>query len=68
MDQRIRNKLGNKITFKIQTGYFLEILTPETMKLLGNTKNKITRDQNGKNVSHFTEVVLVYSNVVKNVF
>ena len=38
------------------------------MKLLGNTKNKITRDQNGKNVSHFTEVVLVYSNVVKNVF
>ena len=67
MDQRIRNKLGNKITFKIQTGYFLEILAPETLKLLGNTKNKIIRERNGKNVSHFTEVVLVYSNIVKNV-
>ena len=31
--------------FKIKTGYYLEFLTPETMKLLGNTKSKITKDQ-----------------------
>ena len=38
------------ITFKIKTGYYLELLTPETMKLLGSTKSKITKDENGKNV------------------
>ena len=34
------NKIENRITFKIKTGYYLELLTPETMKLLGSTKNK----------------------------
>ena len=34
------NKVENKITFKTKTGYYLELLTPETMKLLGSTKNK----------------------------
>ena len=29
--------------FKIKTGYHLEILTPEIMKLLGSTKSKITK-------------------------
>ena len=32
----------NGITFKIKNGYYLELLTPKTMKLLGNTKSKIT--------------------------
>ena len=32
------NKIENKITFKIKTGYYLELLTPEVMKLLGSTK------------------------------
>ena len=41
------NKIENRITFKIETGYYLELLTPETMKLLGSTKNKITKDKNG---------------------
>ena len=27
--------------FKIKTGYYLELLTPETMKLLGSTESKI---------------------------
>ena len=38
------------------------------MKLFESTKNKITKDENGKNVSHLkiTEVVLVHSNIVKN--
>ena len=54
------------ITFKIKNGYSLELLTPETMKLLGSTKNKITKDKNGENVPHLeiTEVVLVHCNIV----
>ena len=38
---------------------------PETMELLGSTKSKITKDQNGKNLPHleFTEVVLIYCNI-----
>ena len=34
------------------------------MKLLGSTKSKITKDQNGKNVPHLenTEVVLIHCN------
>ena len=34
------NKVENRITFKIKTGYYLEFLTPETMKLLGTTKGR----------------------------
>ena len=37
------NKIENRITFKIKTGYYLELLTPEKMKLLGSTENKITK-------------------------
>ena len=56
------NKTENRITFKIQTGYYLELLTPETMKLLGSTESKISKDENGENVPHLeiTEVVLVH--------
>ena len=62
------NKIENRITFKIKKGYSLELLTPETMKLLGSTENKITKDKNGENVPHFeiTEVVLVHCDIVNN--
>ena len=40
------NKKENRITFEIKTGYYLELLTPETMKLIGSTKNKIIKDKN----------------------
>ena len=62
------NTTENRIIFKIKNGYSLELLTPETMKLLGNTKNKITKDKNGENEPHLeiTEVVLVYCNIVNN--
>ena len=33
------NKIENRITFKTKAGYYLELLTPETMKLLGSTKS-----------------------------
>ena len=46
------NKIENRVTFKIKNGYSLELLTPETMKLLGSTENKITKDKNGENVLH----------------
>ena len=32
------NKIKNRIVFKINTGYKLELLSPETIKLLGSTK------------------------------
>ena len=44
------NKIENRVTFKIKNGYSLELLTPLTMKLLGSTKNKITKDKNSENV------------------
>ena len=28
-----KNKIKNRITFKTKIGYYLELLTPETMKL-----------------------------------
>ena len=37
------NKIENRITFKIKTELYLELLMPETMKLLGSTKSKITK-------------------------
>ena len=43
------NKIENRIMFKIKTGYYLELLTPETLKLLGSTKSKVTEDENGAN-------------------
>ena len=46
------NKIETRFTSKIKTGYYLKLLTPETMKLLGGTKDKITKDKNGKNVTH----------------
>ena len=62
------NKIENRITFKIKKGYSLELLTPETMKLLGSTENKITEDKNSENVPHLeiTEVVLVHCDIVNN--
>ena len=62
------NKIENRVTIKIKNGYSLELLFPETMKLLGSTENKITKDKNGENVSHLeiAEVVLVHCNIVNN--
>ena len=62
------NKRENRITFKIKTWYYLELLTPETMKLLGSTKIKITKDKNGKNALNLeiTEAVLVNCNITNN--
>ena len=58
----------NSITFKIKNGYYLELLTLETMKLLGSTESKITREKNGENVPHLEviELVIIHCNIVDN--
>ena len=57
-----------QITFKIKTGYYLELLTPETRKLLRSNKSKITKDKSSENVPNLEimEVVLVHYNIVNN--
>ena len=44
------NKIKNRIVFKIKTGYKLELLSSETMKLLGSTKKDADQDKNGEDV------------------
>ena len=62
------NKIENSVTFKIKNGYYLELLTPETIKLLGSTKSKITKGKNGESVPHLeiVELVLIHCNLVNN--
>ena len=62
------NEIENRFTFKIKNGCSLKLLTPETMKLLGSTENKINKDKNDENVPHLeiTKVVLVHCNIVNN--
>ena len=40
------------------------------MKLLGITKSKITKDENGENMPYLenTEVILIHCNVVNNIY
>ena len=54
------NEIENRIMFKIKTGYY-----PETMKLLGSSKSKITKYKNGPHLE-VTEVLLFHSSIVNN--
>ena len=60
------NKIKNGIVFKVKTGYKLELLTEETMQLLGSSKKVIDKNKNGKLVPRLetVEVVLVHCNLV----
>ena len=63
------NKIEYRITFKIKSGYYhLELLTAETMLLLGSTVSKINEDKKSENVPHLevVELVLVFCNLVNN--
>ena len=53
---------------KSKNGYYLELLTSETMKLLGSTKSKLTKDESSENVPHLeiVELVLIHCNIVNN--
>ena len=62
------NKIKNRIIFKVKSSYKLELLTPETMRLLGSTKKDVDKDKDGENVPKLesVEVALVHCNLVKN--
>ena len=62
------NKIKNRIVFKMKVSYKLELLTPETMRLLGSAKKVVDKDKNGEIVSKLesVEVVLVHCSLVKN--
>ena len=64
------NTRNNIIVFKIKTGYKLELLSKETMKLLGSTKDIIDSDKNSENVPRLenVEVALVHCNLVNNTY
>ena len=66
--QTYPNKIKNKIVFKIKTGYKLELLSSEMMKLLGSTKKDVDQDKDEEDVPklEFVEVVLVHCNLVNN--
>ena len=67
------NKIKNRIVFKIKTGYKLELLSPETIKLLGSIKNIIAKKDVDKNKGgedvpklESVEVDLMHCNLVNN--
>ena len=62
------NKISNRIIFKLKTGYKLELLSKNTMELLGSSSNTIDKDKDGELVPKLevVEVVLVHCNLVNN--
>ena len=62
------NKIKNRIIFTIKTVYKLELLSPETMKILGSTKKDADQDKEGEDVPKLesVEVVLVHCNLVNS--
>ena len=58
------NTINNRIVFKIKSGYKLELLSKETMKLLGSTSSIIDADLNSENVPRLENVV--HCNLVNN--
>ena len=62
------NKIKNRIVFKIKTGYKFELLTKETMHLLGSSKKDIDQNKNRELAPRLetVEVVLVHCNLVNN--
>ena len=57
--QSYPNKIKKRIVFKIKTGYKLEFLTPETMRLLGSTKEDADKDKDRENVPKSESVKVV---------
>ena len=62
------NTITNRIVFKIKSRYKLELLSKETMKLLGSTNDTIDADKSGEDVPRLenVEVVLAHCNLVNN--
>ena len=66
--QFYRNKIKYKIAFKRKTEHKLELLFPETMKLLGSTKEDADKNKDGEDIPKLesVEVVLVHCSLVNN--
>ena len=69
--------MENRITFRIKAGCYLKLARPEMMKLLGNTKTELAKDENGLKCtsfrkifksSSFTEIGLIHFNMVNNYY
>ena len=56
------NEINNRIAFKIKSGYKLELLSKETMKLLGSSTDTIDGDKNSELVPKLESVDLVLVN------
>ena len=50
------NKITNRVVFKMKTVYKLELLSKETMKLFGSTRDTIDADKNSENVPRLENV------------
>ena len=62
------NKTENRITFKIERGYYFKLITLATVILLGNAKSKITKNENGEHAPEITEIILVQDSRVLYTF
>ena len=64
------NTTNSKIVFKIKSGYKLELLSKETMELLGSSKSVIDSDKNSELVPNLESVDLVsmHCNLVNNTY
>ena len=64
------NTINNRIVFRIKTGYKLELLSSETMKLLGSSRSGIDSDKNSQLVPKLESVdlVLMNCNLVNNTY
>ena len=62
------NQTKSRIVFKIKTGYKLELLSRETVKLLGSAKKDVDQDKDGEDVPKLesVEVALLHCNLVNN--
>ena len=62
------NKIKKIIIFKVKTGYKLELLSSETLKLLRSAKKDVDKDKDGEDAPKLesAEVVLMHCNLVNN--
>ena len=51
------NEIENRIPFKIKSRYYLEFLTPETMKWLRSTEIEITKDKTKTKMYHILKLL-----------
>ena len=62
------NEIKKQWYLKLKQDIISNFLIPETIKLLGSTKDEITKDENCENVPNLeiTEIVIIHCNIVNN--